>query len=190
MLVVLRLAELQPTDFDTVASLVKPRSPLMRRHGEDMLAAVQEGLNDETPLPEPRSSKPRKAGPPTRYGMRETERLMLRLKDWRATVKKRTKVPMIMVASNNQLKALAGWRPHTTEELFQVEDLREWQIKLYGPELLELVRVFEASLESAPRAATAAPGAEGGGRRKRRRRRGGARGGAESSGAEASGAAE
>jgi hypothetical protein len=122
--------------------------------------------------------------------MRETERLMLRLKDWRAAVKKRTKVPMIMVASNNQLKALAGWRPHTTEELFQVEDLREWQIKLYGTELLELVRVFEASLEPAPRAGTAAAGGggEASGRRKRRRRRGPK--GGEASGAEASGGAE
>ena len=190
--ILLRLAELQPTDFDTVASLVKPRSPLMRRHGEDMLAAVQEGLNDESSLPEPRSNKPRKAGPPTRYGMRETERLMLRLKDWRAAVKKRTKVPMIMVASNNQLKALAGWRPHTTEELFQVEDLREWQIKLYGPELLELVRVFEASLEPAPRAASASAGGggEASGRRKRRRRRGPKGGEASGGGAEASGGAE
>lgn len=168
--IILRLAQVRPRDIDALGAILKPRSPLMRRHGEDMLKAILAAEADTSPLPEVVSRRAsKKSAPSSRYGARETERLFNALKQWRDRVQKRDRVPLVLVASNNQLKSLAGWRPHSPEELREVEDLRTWQIRLYGEELLALVADFEATLDDS------GPSTSGGasGRRRRKRRRGG-----------------
>ncbi|MCB9797851.1 MAG: HRDC domain-containing protein, partial [Alphaproteobacteria bacterium] len=59
-----------------------------------------------------------------------------------------------------QLASIAGTRPASLDELRGLEDIRDWQVRLYGEELLEEVRSFEAMLE-----------ASGSSKRRRRRRR-------------------
>lgn len=165
--IILRLAEVRPTGIDALGQILKPRSPLMRRHGEDMLAAILAARADTEDLPELSSRRAgnKKPGAVSRYGAREAERFLQTLKQWRDSVQKRDRVPLVMVASNNQLKSIAGYRPHDEAELREVEDLREWQARLYGAEILGLVARFEETLDSSA--------AAGGGRGRRRRRRGG-----------------
>lgn len=160
-----RIAEVCPNNLDALANLARSKSSMFRRYGRDMVDCVNRGLADEEPLNDA-APKQKRGGPKVRYGARETDRLFQQLKDWRTKVAKRDSVPMVMVASNNHLKALAGWRPHNLDELREVEDLREWQIRLYGAELLKMVADFEGTAESAPEKPA------GSSSRKRRRRRG------------------
>lgn len=160
----LRIAQVQPSNLDALSNLARAKSSMFRRYGRGMVDAVREGQNNSEPLVDP-TPKKRGAGPKVRYGARETERFFQTLKDWRTRVAARDEVPLVMVASNNHLRALAGWRPRTLEELGEVEDIRAWQIRRYGAEILKLVAEFEGELEpQAPRA----PGTA----RKRKRRRG------------------
>ena len=156
--VLVAIAAKRPGDLDGLAKLIRAKSSMFRRHGQSMLDAVVVGLADEEPLP----SAPKKVrvGTKPRYGSRETDRLLTVLKGWRQRRMRKGDLPLSMVGSNSQLKAIAGFRPVSLEELRQVEELRNWQIERYGEEIMGIVREFEGSLSE-----------NGGGSGRRRRRR-------------------
>jgi len=154
--VLVNIAVRQPKTMEDLAKLMRAKSSMYRRHGKSMLEAVVRGLQDDSALPSP--PKKVRTGTRPRYGARETDRMLSVLKSWRSKQMKGG-LPLVMIGSNNQLKAIAGFRPTSVEELEQIEELRGWQIERYGDELIELVTTFEAGLEKT----------EGGGRRRRRR---------------------
>ncbi|MCB9765155.1 MAG: ribonuclease D [Alphaproteobacteria bacterium] len=141
-----RLAVRRPTTLDGLHQLGRPRSSMFRRYGEAMLEAVKAGLEDASPLPEPPPRK--KSGTRSLFGTRETERFAGLLKEWRAKVRKRDQVPLVLVASNAQLKAIAGVRPQTLDQLREIDEIRGWQVTLYGEEILEQVHRFEETVEA------------------------------------------
>jgi ribonuclease D len=120
---------------------------MVRRHGAAMVEAVKLGMVDETPLP----TRKREAGEKAPYGGRETERLFQKLKGWRQEMVAAKSIPMAMSASNNQLKALAGWRPTDIEGLKALPDLRNWQIERYGETWLAILSGFEDQTEGPSR---------------------------------------
>jgi ribonuclease D len=147
--VLIKLAETRPQDRDGLMRIIRAKSSMARRFGDDLLKALLAANDDERPIPKAPSKE--RVGTPARYGSRETERLLAQLKDWRKRVLKRDKIPMVLVMSNSQLKAIAGFRPVTQEELDGLDELRNWQVELYSAELLELVANFEAGISDEPK---------------------------------------
>ena len=161
--VLLLLARKRPTKVEDLKNVLRSGSTMVRRHGSAMIDAVNEGLADETPLP----TRKRELGEKPPHGGRETERLFQKLKTWRQDFVASNSLPLAMSASNNQLKAIAGWRPIDLEGLKELPDIRAWQVDSYGELWLKILRDFEAELDRPSRRNP----------RRRRSRRSGRRGG-------------
>jgi ribonuclease D len=152
----LALAQEQPEHVGQLQHLIRRSSAIYRKHGEALLDAVYQGQNDDRPLPE-RERKSREERLPDSPGM---DRVMTVLKNWRNEVVDQGGLNPMVVANNNLLKEIARLTPHTVDELAAVPGIRQWQLREYGPAILE--RVASVPPNSA---------AEGSGKRKRRRRR-------------------
>jgi ribonuclease D len=167
----LRVAEMKPDNQDKIRGLAKRRSNMLRRHGESLVKAVQAGLKEKGPVPEP--AKKTQRGPRMPYGGRDSERLVQELKNWRTKFAAKESIPVAMLASNAQLKVLAGFRPKTLEELEKLEDIRAWQTRRYGTEWLAVLESFSSKRPAASPTDDAPPAKR---RRRRRRRRNGGNG--------------
>ncbi len=143
--VLLSLAEQRPQTAGALDAMFRRKSALRRRHGAALLKAIQEGLEDDQPLPKSRSSKkPARAAPKTklraRLRGRQAERVMASLKQWRNDlIDSDPSLTPYTVASNATLKWIASMRPHSIEELKQVPEVRRWQVRDFGEEILELL---------------------------------------------------
>ncbi len=158
--VLLLLARKRPEKMSELKGLVRAGSTMVKRHGSAMLKAVEEGLVDETPLPDTRSRrKSSEDVVKAPFGGRDAERLFQKLKSWRVGMMNDESLPGAMLASNSQLKILAGWRPETEEDLRGLKDIRNWQVDRYGDQWLDIIASFGDS---------SVPGKVGGTRRRRR----------------------
>ncbi len=135
--VLLALARNRPSTTDGLHRVTRRGSTMVRRHGNALLAAIETGLADETPLP----SRPRRqrSSDSSRSGGPGVERLMGVLKAWRNDVVQARRLSPVVVMSNTLLKEVARAAPTTLEELQAVEGIRRWQVQEYGEELLSLV---------------------------------------------------
>lgn len=165
--VLLKLAQSQPRTLDALGKQLRAGSTMMKRYGQQMVDAIVEGAATTDPLP--KLPKATRVGTPSRHGARDNERLMSLLKQWRTNVLKRDQVPPVMVASNAQLKGIAGYRPTSVDELAGMVEIRDWQVDLYGEELVALVADFAA--DRAPAAGSSGDSGGGAGRKRKRRRR-------------------
>lgn len=165
--VLMKLAEARPGTMDELSKHVRAKSSMVRRYGEEMLEAIAKGQATTDELPDP--PKKQRSGTSARYGSREVERLFLELKNWRKTVLKRDAVPMVLIASNTQLKAIAGFRPTSLDELAGLEEIRNWQVQMYGEELVGLVTAFEEKLPAKSERRSSSAAAKKGRRRRKRR---------------------
>jgi ribonuclease D len=152
------LARARPRDLEGVGSVTRRGSPLFRRHGEGLLAAVHAGLDDAEPLPGPASEAP-DPGPAPALPRHEAEALFARLKTWRNDTMQRHGVASVAVMSNTGLRELVRAAPRTLDALQAVPEVRRWQVERHGEELVALIDAVLAA--SAP----------GSGRRRRRRGR-------------------
>ena len=125
-----------PRTPEELHQVVRPGTPLHRRHAEGLLAAVARGLADEAPLPQrPRASSARQ---PVAEG--GGERLLLPLKAWRNEVVQQQGFSPAVVANNNLLKEIARLAPTTVEALAQVPGVRSWQVRDFGKQIVALVQ--------------------------------------------------
>lgn len=164
--VLLQVAEGLPENEEQLASILRRGSPLLRRHGEGLLLAVQSGLEDETPLPD--IPTPARHSSPSAVTAREAEILLQRMRDWRNQKTEERGLPAVAVASNGLLKSLIRLAPRTLAELEAVPDIRRWQVAEMGEELLAIIAEV---VRDEP--------AEPGKKRRRRRRRTGESAGTE-----------
>lgn len=156
------LAQERPTERAAFDAIVRPGGGMARRHGEALFAAVQAGLADTEPLPDPDDRKPAKARQaPAALGSAAAERLMLALKAWRNAVVDREGLAPVVVANNDLLKSIARLAPASTEALAAVPGVRKWQVAAYGPQILAVV---------AGAVPAGVGGGDGGGKKRRRRR--------------------
>ncbi len=181
--VLIDLAEKQPTDLDELGRVARRSSNMVKRYGEGMVAAVVKGLETDEPIrKKPRASSTGRTSKTQRHSSRETEKLFTQLKEWRKRYTKAEKVPMVLTASNAQLKAVAGFRPQSLEELASLDEIRNWQVERIGDALLAEVVRFEKTLarsQSEREPTGNAPGNGSGKRRRRRRRKSGGNSGGE-----------
>ncbi|HND00158.1 MAG TPA: HRDC domain-containing protein, partial [Myxococcota bacterium] len=97
---------------------------------------------------------------PAALSTRESELLLLKLRDWRNQKTEEKGLPPVAVFSNNLLKSLTRLAPETLAELEAVPEIRRWQVAEFGEEVLALIAEVQSRRES-----------EGSGKKRRRRRR-------------------
>lgn len=157
------LARRRPTSVDGVGELLRPRSPLFRKHGAALATAVQAGLEDTRPIPSPPPAAASPRGRPARHA--NNDQLLGALKSWRNDIVEREGVAPVVVANNNLLREIATTAPADLDALARVDGIRSWQVETYGEQLVDVVRRELGKVEDRPA-----------GRRRRRRRRRGAEG--------------
>lgn len=138
--VLVEVAAARPANERALDALFSPRSALRRRHGRALLDVVGEGIDDDEPLPKT-SRRVERERPNTRLRTRlkgrQAERVLADLKRWRTEVLERDpSLNPYSVASNATLKWIAAMRPRSLEELALVPEVRRWQVREFGEELL------------------------------------------------------
>jgi ribonuclease D len=131
----LAMAKQPPADMTQLKAIPGVSSEQAERRGREMLAAVKRGVE----LPE--SELPRVPRQPRRPPDLAYEARLERLKAARNLLAVKYDLPPGVVCPNGTLEAIARVDPKTPEELAAVDELRRWQLREFGNELLLAVRV-------------------------------------------------
>jgi ribonuclease D len=127
----LAMAKNPPTGLAELKAIHGVSSDLAERRGRDLLAAVQRGLElPDGDLP-PRFARPQRRAPDLAFEAR-----LERLKAARNLLAKEYDLPPGVVCPNGTLEAIARADPKTPEELAAVPELRRWQVREFGGQLL------------------------------------------------------
>jgi ribonuclease D len=130
---ILAMAKHPPADTAALKAIPGISSDQAERRGRDLLAAVKRGLE----LPD--SELPRPARTPRRAPDLAYEARLERLKTARNLLAKKYDLPPGVVCPNGTLEAIARLDPKTPQELTGVAELRRWQLREFGGELLAAV---------------------------------------------------
>jgi ribonuclease D len=130
----LAMAKNPPTQLAELKAIPGVSSDQAERRGRDLLAAVRRGLD----LPE--SDLPRLTRPPRRVPDLAYEERLERLKTARNRLAQEYDLAPGVVCPNGTLEAIARLDPTTPAELGGVTELRRWQLREFGEELLKAVR--------------------------------------------------
>jgi ribonuclease D len=130
----LTMAKHPPADLAQLKAIPGVSSDQAERRGRELLAAVQRGVV----LPE--SELPRVPRPPRRQPDLAYEARLERLKAARNLLAVKYDLPPGVVCPNGTLEAIARVDPKTSDELATVDELRRWQLREFGGELLLAVR--------------------------------------------------
>jgi ribonuclease D len=137
--VLIAVARSQPANPADLDKLFRSKNPMKRRHGTQMLDAVEAGLADDYPIPKKKRATPQ--GPKPKLTGRAAERGFQALKKWRNDlVAGQARLSPVTVASNTTLKAIVNQYPTNLEELKAIPEVRRWQVKDYGEKMLDILR--------------------------------------------------
>lgn len=127
---ILAMAKNPPTEVTALKAIPGVSADQAERRGRDLLAAVKRGLElPEGDLPRP-TRTPRRA-PDLAYEAR-----LERLKAARNLLAQKYDLPPGVVCPNGTLEAIARADPKTAESIAAVPELRRWQLREFGGELL------------------------------------------------------
>jgi ribonuclease D len=146
--VLVELATVRPRTERELDSVVNPKSTMRRRHGRALLSRIGDGLADDGPLPERPEKKEPKERLPWRIRLRgrAADRVFADLKNWRNEVLGRDpSLSSFSVASNGTLRQIAQMRPRTLDELERVPEVRRWQVRDFGEEILARLERIDPS---------------------------------------------
>ncbi len=128
----LAMAVKAPATPEDLEALFPSASAPARREPFRWLAAIKDGVHDNTPLPQ-------------RSGMRfepfstAQERAFARLRVWRTNQAKEEGVEPAMVLSTDQLKGVVRAWPKSVQDFAAVPNIRRWQVARYGDAVLALL---------------------------------------------------
>ena len=128
------MAKSAPTELAALKAIPGVSSDQAERRGRDLLAAIRRGLE----LPE--SDLPRFTRPPRRVPDLAYEARLERLKAARNRLAQEYDLAPGVVCPNGTLEAIARLDPKTAAELGEVTELRRWQLREFGGELLQALR--------------------------------------------------
>jgi len=126
----LRLAEDRPADLVELEKTGALSPSQIERHGSDILAGIQKALRlPPAELPRYPFKKPKTVPAAV------SDRIRL-LRRWRETQARRLKIEPSLICSKAAMAAIAERRPTKPEDLAEVPELRAWQRKSFGKEIL------------------------------------------------------
>jgi ribonuclease D len=126
----LRLAEARPADIGELEKTGALSSSQIDRHGSDIITAIQKAMRLSTAeLPRYPFRKP-KAVPAA-----VSNRIQL-LRRWRETLARRLKIEPSLICSKAAMAAIAERRPSKPEDLAEICELRHWQRKSFGRDII------------------------------------------------------
>lgn len=138
--VLVKAAERHPTSERELEKLFPRKTAMRRRYGAGMVDAVEAGLEDDGPVPTRKPRKKPRKGPPARLTGRTAERALAGLKDWRNDLmRKDPGLSPVTIASNAVLRQIVAARPTDLDGLRAVRDVRRWQVKDYGEQILAVL---------------------------------------------------
>ncbi|TNE91843.1 MAG: hypothetical protein EP330_03850 [Deltaproteobacteria bacterium] len=151
--VMVTLARKKPEDVDDLDRIFSKKSAMKRRYGNELVAAVAQGLEDDFEVPSRPPSRPKASsgpsGPPARLRGGLLDRAATALKDWRNDLTRKDKtMTSVTVVSNSTLKSIAAVRPTTLEELAEIPDVRQWQVQDHGEAILAVLDKVAPVLET------------------------------------------
>lgn len=126
----LAMAKSPPTELSALKAIPGVSSDQAERRGRDLLGAVKRGLE----LPE--GELPRLIRPPRRVPDLAYEARLEKLKVARNLLARKYDLHPGVVCPNGTLEAIARADPKSPEALAAVPELRRWQIREFGGELL------------------------------------------------------
>jgi ribonuclease D len=140
----LAMAKNPPSEVAELKAIPGVSSDQAERRGRELLDAVKRGLD----LPEadlPRLTRTPRRAPDLAYEVR-----LERLKAARNLLAQKYDLPPGVVCPNGTLEAIARTFPKTYEELATVAELRRWQLREFGGELLAATLTAGAKTPGTP----------------------------------------
>ena len=129
------VARRKPADLEALGNQIRKTSALMRQHGPALVKAVAAGLEDQRSIP---SAAPTRRRTSVRGGPANAH-VVEKLKTWRDRRVSKDNLPPAIIGANALLREVARVKPTSLEQLEAVPDLRSWQIRRYGPEIVQAV---------------------------------------------------
>jgi ribonuclease D len=129
----LELAETRPKRLSDLSGLKGVTELIVRRMGRDILDAVKRGRSS------PRTPPPKVPSNGRKRIDRKTERLVNRLKRWRAARAQELELDPGVLCPNSSLEAIAWKNPEKPGDLKEVQELKGWFVKEFGEEVVTIV---------------------------------------------------
>ncbi len=126
----LRLAEARPSDPGALEKTGALSPSQIERHGQDLLAAIQKALR-LTAAELPRYPFKKQKTVPAAV----SDRIQI-LRRWRETQARRLKIEPSLICSKAAMAAIADRRPSKPEDLAEIPELRTWQRKSFGRDIV------------------------------------------------------
>jgi ribonuclease D len=126
----LLMAKSPPRDFNSLRAIKGIGQDQLERRGKEILAAVDRGLA----IPEnelPRLDRPVRKPPDPAYEAR-----LERLKAARNHLAERYQLAPGILCPNGTLEAVAHVNPSTVDRMSEIRELRRWQVREFGSDLL------------------------------------------------------
>jgi ribonuclease D len=129
----LEIADVKPSRDKQLGKIVGITDLLIRRMGENILAAVEAGVA------EPHPPIQKSANPPKRRMDRKSERRVTRLKSWRAGRAKDLDLDPGVLCPNASLEAIAWINPASADELEGASELKGWFVREFAGEVVDVL---------------------------------------------------
>jgi len=153
----MEIAQRMPETEDDLGRIKGVSDLILRRMGRDLLTAVARGAKkSHGPIPKTEGGSRRRMD-------RRTERRVTILKRWRTEQSTALAMDPGVFAPNSALEAIAWQNPERADELTELQELKGWFVREFGPEVVAALR--EGDTE--PRGAGGRSERSGGGRSER-----------------------
>jgi ribonuclease D len=130
----LEISETKPADLGQLGKLKGITDLIIRRMGNEILAAVKKGAkNAHGPVP--------KLEPSGRKRMdRKSERAVTQLKRWRTSQSRELKMDPGVLCPNSALETIASANPESRDDLRGVPELKSWFVEAFGNDVASVVQ--------------------------------------------------
>jgi ribonuclease D len=130
----LEIAQREPGSLAELGRIKGITELILRRLGKEILAAVAKGASA------PHAPPKRIEGSGRKRMDRRTERRVERLKRWRTARARELGLDPGVLCPNTCLEAIAWRNPAKTAEVAEVAELKGWQVREFGREIVEVLR--------------------------------------------------
>ncbi|MCZ6465528.1 MAG: HRDC domain-containing protein [Proteobacteria bacterium] len=138
----LEIAELSPHNMRELGEIKGITELILRRMGRDIMAAVRKGRKDgHGPIPKLEANGRRRMD-------RRSERLLTRLKRWRAVQANELKMDPGVLCPNASLETIAWKNPRTGADLVGLRELKPWFVREFGDEVARALQDAEGEDEA------------------------------------------